>query len=222
MSRRGLAVAAAFLPQSAKLFVLRHFLGYRIDRTARIGFSLVMPGQLVMGPGARIGHLNVMKGVASVSLGSRATIGNLNWITGYPVSAEARHFHDQDRRPSLVLGDHAALTNRHLVDCTDAVKLGTFATFGGFRSQVLTHSIDVSESRQRCQPVSIGAYTFIGTGCILLPGSHLPAHSMLAAGSVLAGMLRDENWLYAGNPARPVKQLDSDSAYFHRTIGFVE
>ena len=222
MSRRGLAVAAAFLPQSAKLFVLRHFLGFQIHETARIGFSIVMPGRLVMGPGARIGHLNVVKGVASVALGDHATIGNLNWITGSPMTSQARHFYDQHRRPSLLLGNHAAITNRHLIDCSDAVDVRGHATFGGFRSQILTHSIDVVDSRQRCHPVSIGAYAFVGTGCIVLPGSELPAHSVLGAGSVLTGKLQDEYWLYAGNPARPVKQLDPDSAYFQRTIGFVE
>jgi len=146
----------------------------------------------------------------------------LNWISGFPKDVNLLHFADQtDRAPKLTLGDHAAITNRHLIDCTDAVTIGRYSTFAGFKSQILTHSISIVDSRQRSGPVVIGDYTFVGTASIILPNSCLPSCSVLGAGSVLNKKYIDEYFLYAGNPARPVKKLECDSAYFIRTTGYV-
>lgn len=222
MFRVALGIAVSLLPRRIKVLALRRFFGFAVDPSARIGFSLVLPRRLVMGPHSRIGHLTVIKGLSKVVLGDSALVGNLNWITGFPLSADAAHYADQsNRQPELTIGDHAALTNRHLIDCTDAVTIGRYATFAGLRSQILTHSISIAESRQRSKPVVIGDYSFVGSGAIVLPGSKLPAYSILGAGSVLNKQYLDESWLYAGNPALPVKQLDRDAAYFARTVGYV-
>jgi len=222
MFRAALGIAVALLPRRIKVLALRSLFGFAVDRSARIGFSLLLPRRLTMGPNSKIGHLTVIKDISEVVLGDSASIGNLNWITGFPLGTDSAAFADQPiRQAQLTIGDHAAITNRHLVDCTDAVVIGRFATLAGFRSQILTHSISVDESRQRCKPVVIGDYTFVGTGSIILPGSRLPAHSVLGAGSVLNKEYVEEHWLYAGSPALPVKQLSKDAAYFKRTEGYV-
>jgi len=172
MFRFALGIAVALLPRRMKILALRRFFGFAVDRSARIGFSLVLPRRLTMGRNSKIGHLTVIKGVSEVVLGDSASIGNLNWVSGLPLETNSSAFADQPtRRAQLLIGDHAAVTNRHLVDCTDAVTVGRFATLAGFRSQILTHSISLAESRQRCRPVVIGEYTFVGTGSIILPGS---------------------------------------------------
>ncbi len=120
------------------------------------------------------------------------------------------------------MGEHSAITNQHLIDCTSEVSIGAFATFGGFRSQILTHSIDITASRESSAPVSIGSYAFVGTDCVLLGGSSLPDYSVLGAKSLLNKKYSDTFWLYAGIPARPVKQLATDLRYFTRATGYVE
>ncbi len=45
-----------------------------------------------------------------------------------------------------------------LIDCTARVRIGAFATIGGFRSQLLTHSIDFEAGRQTAEPIEIGEY----------------------------------------------------------------
>lgn len=211
-----------FLPWPVKRLIYIQYSGYQIDKTSRIGFSLVMPRQLVMHKHARIGHLNVIKGLTEVSMGEKASIGSLNWISGFPENLKTEHFADQiTRSPRLVIGEHSAITNRHLIDCTDTVSIGNFSTLAGFRSQILTHSISIAESRQRSGPVSIGDYTFVGTASVILSNSALPNYSVLGAGSVLNKKYTEEYQLYAGNPARRVKQLDQNAAYFNRTIGYV-
>lgn len=83
-------------------------------------------------------------------------------------------------------------------------------------------SIREGEGRQRSAPVSIGDYAFLGTNSVLLPGSALPDYSVLGAKSLLERAFVDAYCLYAGVPARRVKDLPRDSAYFTRTRGYVE
>ena len=196
--------------------------GYRIDPRSRIGLAFVAPGKLVMEEGASIGHLTVCKGLDLLHLKAHASVGRGNWITGLPAGA-APHFADEaDRVSALVVGEHAAVTHRHLIDCTNRVTIGPRTTFAGFRSQILTHSIDLQRNRQRSAPVVLGECCFVGTGVVILAGSVLPDFSVLGAQSLLNKAHGATHTLYAGVPARPVKALDPGSAYFHRQTGFVE
>jgi acetyltransferase-like isoleucine patch superfamily enzyme len=194
--------------------------GYAIDPTSRIGLAWVMPERLIMEPHSTIGTLTVCKGLKFLHLKQNSLIGRANWITGSPLGDHYAHQHD--RRPELILGEHSAITNRHLIDCTNSVTIGAFTTFAGFRSQILTHSIDLENCRQSSAPVTIGDYSFIGTDCVLLGGSSLPDHSVLGAKSLLNKEYSEPFWLYAGNPARPVNRISADMGYFKRQVGFVD
>ena len=173
--RQFVVALSMFLPWHLKRALLRLALGWDIDRRARIGFAFVAPRHLVMSQGSRIGHLTVCKGLETLKLGNHALIGRGNWITGSSSDDERHYLADQQRVPQLVLGDHAAITHRHLVDCTATVEVGQFTTIAGYRSQLLTHSIDLKASRQAAKPILIGEYCFVGTDCVLLGGSTLPS-----------------------------------------------
>ena len=209
------------MPWRLRRWVLVRWWHYDISPGARIGCSWIFPQHLKMGPGAYIGHLTVVKGLEALELGEQGSIGNLNWITGFPAGDPRFFSHQRDRQPCLVLGRHAAVTNRHLIDCTNAVRIGAFATVAGFRSQILTHSIDLAACRQHSAPIEIGDYCFVGTACTLLGGARLPSHSVLGAASLLNKPYKTTHRLYAGVPAREVKELDPSMAYFHRQTGFV-
>jgi acetyltransferase-like isoleucine patch superfamily enzyme len=216
-----LKLLTLLLPWRLRRWVLSVAFGYKLHPKSRIGFAWVFPKQLVMDAHSHIGHLTVCKGLDLLQLAPYASIGRANWITGLPVSSSKHFVHQDDRRPRLLMGEHAAITNRHLIDCTDTVSIGDFSTFAGFRSQILTHSIDIEACCQTSAPVSIGRYCFVGTDCVVLGGSLLPDNSVLGAKSLLNKRYHEEYWLYAGVPARPVKQLASDLAYFSRPVGFV-
>lgn len=209
------------LPWPLRRHVLTACFGYKIHPSCRIGLSWVFPKELLMEEKARVGHLTVVKGLQLLHLGPYASLGNLNWITGFPKDLQSSFQHMTDRKPVLLLERHSAVTHRHLIDCTDQVTIGEFSTLAGFHSQILTHAIDLEASRQSSSPVSIGRYCFIGTKCLLLDGASLPDCSVLAAGSVLNKAYAETNQLYAGVPAKPVKTLPSEYGYFSRTTGFV-
>lgn len=209
------------LPWALRRSLLENQFGYSIHPTSRIGFAWIFPRQLVMEEGSRIGHLNVCKNIDLFHLGAHAVVGQLNWITGFP-SGPSRHFaHQRDRRPELILEKHAGISSRHLIDCTARVRLGAFATIAGFRSQLLTHSIDLAVSRQSAEPIDIGEYCFTGTNSIVLGGSVLPHHSVLGAQSLLNKKFEEPYRLYAGVPAKPIRELPPEMEYFRRTEGFV-
>jgi serine acetyltransferase len=218
---RLLRALIVLLPWPVKRRLLRLFYGYELHPTSLIGFAWVFPRRLVMHAHSRIGHLTVCKGLELLELAEHATIGRLNWITAYPLDDLAHFAHSGSRTPELLVAAHAAITNRHLIDCTHRVSIGAFATVAGYRSQLLTHSIDLAECRQDAKPIAIGSYAFIGTACTLLGGTVVPDYSVVGANSLLR-MVYDEPYrLYAGVPAKAVAQLDPRLKYFTRTKGFV-
>lgn len=209
------------LPWGMRRSFLEKQFGFSIHPDSYIGLAWIFPRRLVMEQGSRIGHLTLCKNIDLLHLGAHAIVGQLNWITGFP-SVESRHFaHQSDRRPELIVESHAGISSRHLIDCTARVRIGAFATIGGFRSQLLTHTIDLEAGRQTAEPIEIGEYCFTGTNSVILGGSILPHHSVLGAQSLLNKKWDEPYRLYAGVPAKPLKELSPELGYFRRTEGFV-
>jgi serine acetyltransferase len=216
-----LMLFSMLLPWELRRALLEKQFGYSIHPHSRIGFAWIFPRRLVMEEGARIGHLTLCKNIDLLHLGAHALVGQLNWITGFP-SGTSRHFaHQPERRPELIIETHAGISSRHMIDCTARVRIGAFATIGGFRSQLITHTIDLEKGRQTAEPIEIGEYCFTGTNSVMLGGSILPHHSVLGAQSLLNKKWDEPYRLYAGVPAKPVKELSADLEYFRRTEGFV-
>ena len=221
--KRYISLFSMVLPWPLRRAILRRFLGYEIAETSRIGLSWIYPRKLIMKDGARIGHLTICKDIDLVQMEESASIGNLDWITGYPSGLPSSgHFgHQTDRRPELVMARHSAITNRHFIDCTARIHIGAFATVAGFASQLMTHSVNLELSRQEAYPITIGTYCFVGTNCVLLGGSALPDYSVLGAKSLLNRAFKESCFLYGGVPAREIKPLDITTKYFQRTTGYV-
>jgi hypothetical protein len=159
----------------------------------------MFPRRLVMEEGSRIGHLSLCKDIDLLHLGDHAIIGQLNWITGFP-SGPSKHFaHQPDRRPELVVERHASITSRHFIDCTASIRIGAFATVGGFRSQLLHHRF--RRRRQTAEPIDIGDYSYRHKLC----GARRPCAAASArswAPSASQQKMDEPYRLYAGVPAR--------------------
>ena len=212
---------SVLLPWPLRRSWLTKRFGYEIHPTARIGLALVFPDRLVMEAHTTIGHLTVCKNIALLHLREHAVVGNGNWITGFPLGPSPHFANESDRRPELIVGEHSAITHRHLIDCTNRITIGRFTTFAGFQSQMLTHSIDLATNRQASASIQIGDYCFVGTNSVLLGGSALPDYCVLGAKSLLNKTFTETHQLYGGVPAKPLQTLPRDYPYFHRTSGFV-
>jgi len=205
---------APLVPNSGRRHLARWLLGARVAADAAVGISLIDATRIELGPSSSIGHFSIFRNLDALVLEKDARTGTFNWVFG---ARGTRHFAARPERTSaLVLGEGASVTSRHILDCTDRIDIGAFTTVAGFRSQLLTHSIDVTSNRQDCEPVVIGPYSFIGTGATLLKGSRFPARAVLAAGSVYSGRSGEEYQIFSGVPATPMKRLPEDAEYMRR------
>jgi len=193
-----------------------------LHKKSYIGFSILFVDCVVLEEGSRIGHLNIFKGLSMVQLSFNSRIGSLNYFTGFPKNGVGFFEHQSSREPIFRLGQESAVTSRHYFDCTGGVEIGSFSTFAGIRSTVLTHSIDLKLNRQHSSSVSIGNYCFIGTNVIILPDSLVPNFCIVGSGSVFRGYHKEVRTIFFGNPLQS-KSIDSPEsyAYFYRIKGFV-
>jgi acetyltransferase-like isoleucine patch superfamily enzyme len=219
--RELLLLFSILLPWNLRRAFLEKQFGFKIHPTCRIGLSWIMPRQLIMEAHSSIGHLNMCKNISLLHLGEHALIARGNWITGFPKDGPRHFLTETERMPQLIVGRHSAITNRHLIDCTSAITIGEYSTVAGFGSQLMTHSIDIVQNRQRSLPITIGDYCFIGTDCVLLGGSTIPDFCVVGAKSLVNKSFTETYQLYGGIPARPLEKLSPDCGYFRRTEGFV-
>jgi acetyltransferase-like isoleucine patch superfamily enzyme len=229
------AGVAAILPWPLKRAVYR-LLGHDVDRTAHVGVTLLLVDHLVLGPGARIGHLNLIavdrlvldEGASIrqlnlirhcdiVHLGDWAVIGGMNFVNG--TGRDSKYLQGVERTPALYLGPHSCITYGHLLDTSDTIRLGPYAGLAGWRSQLLTHALDVHTAAQYTAPIEIGEYAMAATAVVMLPGAHLPPYSMLGANSLLNRRFDERYKLYGGTPAKEVADLDPDMDWYSREVG---
>jgi acetyltransferase-like isoleucine patch superfamily enzyme len=214
-------VLSWLFPWRLRRLILRGYCGFHLDAEATVGYSIIVADEVHLARGSAIGHLTIIRNLDRLVLGENAIIGNLNKIAGVRREPEGSFQDETTRSSELILGRHAAITNSHIIDCTNTVFVDEFATVAGWRSQILTHSIEIIENRQRSAAVNIGKYSFVGTGSIILKGAVLPERSILSAGSVLSKAESEPYSLYSGNPAVRIKKLDSGAKHFSREEGVV-
>lgn len=214
MLRRLLALVLILLPHGLRRHYARAVLGWDIHPTAQLGRSLFLVKHVSMGPESSVGSMNVFRGLDELRFGTGAKMATRNWVAAHPLSGIV--YNSPTRTSALILGDWAKVTNAHIIDCTDRVELGAHAVLAGFRTQVLTHSLELVRDQHYSKPVSVGDHSVVMSGSLLLCGSGVPPRCVVSAGSVVATKLTQPDTLYRGNPAAPVRKL-SRLKFFERT-----
>lgn len=210
------------LPWKMRRYILCALYGWEIHPSATIKKAIILAKKLRMDANSRIHNFVICKPIDYLKMGEDSGIATLTFVTGIP-NGSSSFSHVDNRKCELILGAHAGITSRHYIDCNGGVYIDDYATIAGIRTQILTHSIDPYKNRQDVKPVRIGRYCFVGTGCVILPGSSLPAYSILGGGSTLNKSFAIQGMIYAGTPAVPKKELCvKDVAYFHRSKHIVD
>jgi acetyltransferase-like isoleucine patch superfamily enzyme len=225
LARTAAHLALALAPQAVKVPVYRRLFGFRIAKDARIGVSLLDVDALELGPGARIGHGNVLTGTRAVRVGAGGQIGYCNVLRGGDAIELGRFstvyrfnvinsIPDNDCQgptdPRLVLGEGAYVVSGHRLDFTDRIRLGRNVIVAGRNSSLWTHN------RQATAPIDIGDFCYLGSEVRLAPGASLGAVSILGMGAVLAGA-GDGGKVLGGVPARPLRDVtDDDRQILHK------
>jgi acetyltransferase-like isoleucine patch superfamily enzyme len=127
------------------------------------------------------------------------------------------------------IGSTVKMVNKRNIDLADNVWIGHYSLVDGIGGvtinkgvHVSSHSVIYSHSSQdsirllgdqyinekienrlgyKLKPVTIGEYTFIGTGSIILPGSSIGRGCIIGAGSVVRGVIPDYA-IASGNPVQ--------------------
>lgn len=212
----------ALFPSFLKRPCYRWFFGYRIGKRVSIGFSILDAGQCDIDDDVTIGHLNAFLGVKKLVIGDHVRMGHLNIVRGGDEVVLGRYAEimrmneinsipDPDvvnpTDPRFLLGEGSIVTAGHKIDFTDLVTIGRRSILGGRNSSLWTHN------RQRTRPISIGSFAYIGSEIRIAPGGTVPSKCIVGIGSVITSELTMEGQLFAGIPAKAVKELDEEDKF---------
>lgn len=162
-----------------------------------------------LGPGSAIGFpVATLMNPGSIHIGAGVLIGrHVTLSVGYgpgDPSAPAR---------ALVIGDRCVIGARSGLTAHSSIVVGDDVWFGqGVFVSDASHGYqdpDVPIGRQlgNHQPVAIGAGSWLGHGVIVLPGTTIGRNVVVAAGSVVRGVVPD-NAVVGGSPARPLRRFE--------------
>lgn len=217
-----LLTCTALLPSFLKRSCYRLFFGYRIGRRVRMGLSIIDARTCQIDDDSRIGHLNVIIGVANLRLGDHVKIGHLNIIRGGAEVTLGRYSELMRMNeinsipepdavnpvdPRFTLGNGSIITTGHKIDFTDRVEIGRRTIIGGRNSSIWTHN------RQRTLPIRIGELAYVGSEVRMAPGSALPSRCVVGIGAVVTKKINAEGFLIAGVPAKPIKELSEEDQF---------
>lgn len=152
-----------------------------------------------------------LMGEQRIEIGAHTHVGPLATLsTGMPTTAHL------PGPPILTIGDRCLLGKGIGIVAHDRVEIGDDVFTGhlvyitdqnhGYAS--LAEPIGVQMWTNA--PVLIGAGSWLGHGSVVLPGSHIGRHTVVAAGAVVSGEFPD-NAVLAGIPARIVRRHDGEN-----------
>jgi acetyltransferase-like isoleucine patch superfamily enzyme len=118
-----------------------------------------------------------------------------------------------ERGGRLNVGDGVFINQGASVVASLEIDIGPGARIGDFAAIFDSDHHPVEQGAViRRAPVVIGANAWIGRGAMVLPGVTVGDHAVVAAGSIVTRDVPSRT-LVAGNPARPVRELNADQAW---------
>jgi acetyltransferase-like isoleucine patch superfamily enzyme len=149
----------------------------------------------------------VLFGEGRIALGRGSTIGPLASISaGMPSQADVRG------EPVITIGDRCTLgkgigiVGHERVELGDDIWTGHYVYITDQNHGYDDVDLPIGVQMWTNEPVSIGAGSWLGHGAIVLPGSRIGRHVVVAAGAVVAGLETPDFCVIAGVPARVVRQ----------------
>jgi acetyltransferase-like isoleucine patch superfamily enzyme len=108
----------------------------------------------------------------------------------------------------IIIGDRCFLNQGVVIAAVESIEIGDDTLIGDFCTIYDSnyHGLEPG-SNDKPRPVVLGKNVWLGTGVLVMPGSQIGDHTVVAAKSVVRGTL-PPRVLAAGNPAKPIKELD--------------
>ena len=107
----------------------------------------------------------------------------------------------------ILIGDGVFINQGTVIAAAESVEIGDGTLIGDFSAIYDSNFHELQPGQpDKPRPVSIGKNVWLGNGVLVLPGSAIGDHTVVAARSVVRGTL-PPRVLAAGNPAKVVRQL---------------
>ena len=204
---------SVFLPCIVARLVVNLFHGYKIEKGAKIGFSLILCDEIILSSTSHIGHFNLIS-VRKLLLNEKNKIRHLNFIKGAidlrmdngawinsqnKITGPLEYY----KIPMFWMKKNAVIIMKHLFDVTDDITLGEGCLFAGAFTQVWTHAFHLgSERNVRVDgSVSIGKKCYIGANSVICSGVSLADNVVIGANTTVSKSL-SEAGLYVSQPVR--------------------
>jgi acetyltransferase-like isoleucine patch superfamily enzyme len=144
------------------------------------------------------GRLPILTGGGKILIGRRFVVRGR--VAPCEISAEVH--------ARLLIGERVFLNQGVVIAARESIEIGDDTLIGDFSAIYDSnfHQLD-PEHPDKPRPVTIGKNVWLGNGVLVLPGSKIGDHTVVAARSVVKGSL-PSRVLAAGNPAVVVRQLE--------------
>jgi len=176
--------------------------GYKISRSAKIGFGTILAIDEARIGSATIKICNVFQGPFSLLIENGVTISVLNTFRcGQWVVDEEERKKNVGLLRYCKLRRNASINIGHFIDATGGFELGESSQISGRDSQFWTHGAGVPD-----KSIFIGSNCFIGSAVRFAPGSAIGDHCIVGLGSVVTEKFHGDHLLIAGVPAAVMKE----------------
>jgi acetyltransferase-like isoleucine patch superfamily enzyme len=153
----------------------------------------------------------VVYGEQRIEIGEGTLIGPLATISaGMPSQA------DLHGDPVITIGDRCSLgkgigiVGHERIQIGDDIWTGHYVYVTDQNHGYEDVDLPIGTQMWKNEPVSIGSGSWLGHGAVVLPGSRVGRHVVIAAGAVVAGIDVPDFSVVAGVPARVVRRLEGD------------
>ena len=108
----------------------------------------------------------------------------------------------------ISIGDRVFVNQGAVIGAVESIEIGDDTLIGDFSAVYDSNYHELEPSLpDKPRPVRIGRNVWIGSGVLVLPGSEIGDHTVVAARSVVKGVL-PPRVLAAGNPAKVIRELE--------------
>ena len=144
------------------------------------------------------GHLPALDTRGTVRIGKRFVVRGRIARCEIAAKSEAQ----------IVIGDRVFLNQGAVIGAVESIEIGDDTLIGDFSAIYDSnyHQLEPSQA-DKPKPVTIGRNVWLGSGVLVLPGSEIGDHTVVAARSVVRGTL-PPRVLAAGNPAKVIRPLE--------------
>jgi acetyltransferase-like isoleucine patch superfamily enzyme len=149
----------------------------------------------------------VIFGEERIAIGASTTVGPLATLSaGFP-SQLGMH-----GAPVITVGDRCMLgkgigiVGHERIDIGDDIWTGHYVYVTDQNHGYEDLDLPIGTQMWKNEPVMIGSGSWLGHGAVVLPGTRIGRHVVVAAGAIVAGLDAPDRSVVAGVPARVIKQ----------------